>query len=335
MTGPMISVDQLSKDFTVEERGEGLGGALRTLFSRRHRVVHAVRELSFEIERGEIVGLIGSNGAGKSTTVKMLTGILRPSSGRAAVNGLEPHRHRKKLAARIGVVFGQRSQLWWDLPLVESFHLLRWIYGVPADRYRANLSWLVETLSMSPFLSTPVRKLSLGQRMRGDLAAALLHDPAVLFLDEPTIGLDVETRDVLLELIQQLNREQGVTVLLTTHDLINLEKISHRILVIEGGKLLFNDKLTQLKSLFGPLRRVVVQYRDTLDGSTIFLPGGSVTAAGQTLDIELDLRQMPLREMLAQLDALGEVVDVSISEPSIETIVKRFSAAPSVIGVTG
>jgi ABC-2 type transport system ATP-binding protein len=322
---PVILTEGLTKTFEIEERGEGLLGAIRTLIAPKQRLVHAVRDLSFEIARGEIVGLIGSNGAGKSTTVKLLTGILRPTGGRAVVDGLEPHRHRTTLAKRIGVMFGQRSQLWWDLPLIESFRLVRWIYGVPRDRYRANLAQIVELLDLGAFLDTPVRKLSLGQRTRGDLAATLLHEPALLFLDEPTIGLDVETRDALLDLLVKLNRERGVTVLLTTHDLLNLEKVSQRILVIERGTLLFNDRLTALKNLFGPLRRIVVQFGEPPRGPALSLPGAVIVERGQALDIEVDLRRVPVREVLTQLDAHGPVVDVSISEPSIETIVKRFS----------
>ena len=324
---PLISVEGLTKSFVLFERGEGLRGAFRTFFSRKTRLVHAVQDLSFAIEPGEIVGLIGSNGAGKSTTVKMLTGILHPTSGVARVDGRVPHRERKALARRIGVVFGQRSQLWWDLPLIESFRLLRWIYGVPRERHRRNLEQLVELLAMGDFLQTPVRSLSLGQRMRGDLAAALLHDPVLLFLDEPTIGLDVETRDALLDLILRLNRENGVTVLLTTHDLLNLERVSQRILVIERGRLVFNDRLAALKNLFGPLRRVVAQFNGPLDGRPTALTGASVSVRGQTAEIEVDLDRLPLREVLAGLDEWGEVVDVAISEPSIETVVKKLTHA--------
>jgi ABC-2 type transport system ATP-binding protein len=322
---PVITAAALAKSFALAERGDGVRGALRTFFSRQHRIVHAVADLSFEVQPGEIVGLIGSNGAGKSTTIKMLTGILHPTSGHALVDGLVPHRDRRALARRIGVVFGQRSQLWWDLPLVESFRLLRWIYGVPRDRFQANLVRLSDALGINDFLKTPVRNLSLGQRMRGDLAAALLHDPPLLFLDEPTIGLDVEVRDTLLELVQRLNRDQGVSVVLTTHDLLNLEKVSHRILVIERGRLIFDDTLGALKNLFGPLRRVVVQFRDPIEERTLLAPGIPVRIAGDSATFEIDLNKMPIRDLLTIIDRSGHVIDVSISEPSIETIVKKLT----------
>lgn len=320
----LVSARQLGRSFTLYDRGQGLRGAFRTLFSRERRAVNAVSNLTFDVSAGEIVGLIGSNGAGKSTTVKMLTGILHPTAGSVSVDGLVPHRDRRKLAKRIGVVFGQRTQLWWDLPLVESFRLLRWIYGVPALRHADNLSRLVSTLGLEACLNTPVRQLSLGQRMRGDLVAALLHDPVLLFLDEPTIGLDVDSRDVLLELIQQLNRDRGVTVLLTTHDLINLERISKRIMVIEQGRLIFDDQLAALKTQYGALRRVLVQFRDPID-APLEWPGASAIVKGQMAELHVDIQQLPMRDLLARIDAVGVVMDVSISEPSIETVVRTLS----------
>jgi ABC-2 type transport system ATP-binding protein len=322
---PLIRARDLGKSFTLYNRGQGLRGAFRTLFSRERRAVHAVRDLTFDVSAGEIVGLIGSNGAGKSTTVKMLTGILHPATGSVSVDGLVPHRDRRTLAKRIGVVFGQRSQLWWDLPLVESFRLLRWIYGVPGPRHADNLSRLVATLGLEGCLSTPVRQLSLGQRMRGDLVAALLHDPVLLFLDEPTIGLDVDSRDVLLELIQQLNHDRGVTVLLTTHDLLNLERISRRIMVIEEGRLIFDDQLAALKARYGALRRVLVQFRDPIDGVSLEWPGASAIVKGHTAELHVDIHRLPMRDLLARIDAVGIVMDVSISEPSIETVVRTLS----------
>jgi ABC-2 type transport system ATP-binding protein len=321
----LISARNLGRSFTLYDRGSGIRGAFRTLFSRQRRTVYAVRGLTFDVAAGEIVGLIGSNGAGKSTTVKMLTGILHPTAGAVTVDGLVPHRQRQTLARRIGVVFGQRTQLWWDLPLIESFRLLRWIYGVPRARHEENLSRLSTILGLSPFLDTPVRQLSLGQRMRGDLVAALLHDPVLLFLDEPTIGLDVDSRDILLELIQELNRERGVTVLLTTHDLINLERVSKRIMVIEQGRLIFDDRLPALKAQSGALRRVVVQFRDGLQVAPPEWTGVSATIKGHTAELEVDIQKLPMRELLARIDAIGEVIDVAISEPSIETVVKALS----------
>jgi len=234
----MIEVAELRRHFDVRRRR----GLLR---SERTRV-DAVDGVTFSVEAGELLGYVGPNGAGKSTTVKMLTGILVPSSGRVRVAGLDPARRRIQLARRIGVVFGQRVQLWWDLPLRDSFELLRHIYRVPAERYRANLDAFTELLELGPFLETPVRQLSLGQRMRGELTAAMLHDPEVVFLDEPTIGLDVVAKARVREFLAAANRERGVTVLLTTHDLADIERLCSRLLIIDYGRLIYDGAIEQL-----------------------------------------------------------------------------------------
>src|SRR5947209_11731048 len=236
----VIQVENLSKAFRIKQRRAGVVGALAALVAAPSETHWAVRGVSFTVEAGEIVGYIGPNGAGKSTTVKMLTGILVPTEGRLSILGLDPSTQRRQHAAHIGVVFGQRTQLWWDLPLEESFDLLRAIYRIPADRYRANLKRFRALLELDEFLRTPVRQLSLGQRMRGDLAAALLHDPPVVFLDEPTIGLDVVAKESIREFIQAINRERGVTILLTTHDLGDIEKLCPRLMIIDQGQILYN-----------------------------------------------------------------------------------------------
>src|SRR4051812_19780537 len=219
----------------------------RARFRRTRRNVEAVDGISFRVERGELLGYLGPNGAGKSTTVKMLTGILVPSDGHVRVAGLEPSRQRIQLARRIGAMFGQRVQLWWDLPLVESFELLRHIYRVPADRYRANLARFRDVLDLDPFLHTPDRQLSLGQRIRGELTAAMLHEPELLFLDEPTIGLDVVAKQRVRDFLVEINRERGVTVLLTTHDLGDIERLCERLLVIDQGSLIGDGGIGELK----------------------------------------------------------------------------------------
>src|SRR5881396_2619862 len=221
----IIEVHDLHKTFRVAKHHRGALGALRNLFDREYVEVRAVDGISFTIERGEMVGCLGPNGAGKSTTIKMLTGILVPSGGHLEVFGMVPHRRRKQVAQRIGVVFGQRTQLWWDLPLIDSLELLRYVYRVPAERYARNISRLRDLLDLDPFLRTPVRQLTLGQRMRGDLAAALLHDPEILYLDEPTIGLDVVAKARIRDFLLALNAERGVTVLLTTHDMDDVETL--------------------------------------------------------------------------------------------------------------
>ncbi|HET6318728.1 MAG TPA: ATP-binding cassette domain-containing protein, partial [Chloroflexota bacterium] len=235
----MIEVERLEKTFRIARGRSGLVGSIASLVVREYREVHAVRDVSFRIERGAMVGCVGPNGAGKSTTIKMLTGILVPSGGRVEVLGQVPYRRRKQLAQRIGVVFGQRTQLWWDLPLVDSLELLRYVYRVPPERYQRNLRRMRELLDLDPFLRTPVRQLSLGQRMRGDLAAALLHEPQILYLDEPTIGLDVVAKHRIRDFLKTMNREEGATVLLTTHDMADVEQLCSRLLIIDHGTLLY------------------------------------------------------------------------------------------------
>src|SRR5438128_6923690 len=232
-----VRVRGLEKVYRIAQHHRGVLGPLRNLVSRDYRVVRAVDDISFEVAAGEMVGCLGPNGAGKSTTIKMLTGILVPSGGEVQVLGMVPHRRRKQLAQRIGVVFGQRTQLWWDLPLIDSLELLRYVYRVPAERYAHNLRRLRDLLDLDSFLRTPVRQLSLGQRMRGDLAAALLHDPQILYLDEPTIGLDVVAKHRVRDFLREINRQDGVTVLLTTHDLSDAEHLCSSVLMIDHGTL--------------------------------------------------------------------------------------------------
>src|SRR5215207_1534690 len=243
----MIRVEELEKTFRVARARHGLLGAVRSIVDRQTREVRAVDNVSFVIQPGEMVACLGPNGAGKSTTIKMLTGILVPSGGHAEVFGLVPHRQRRTLAQRIGVVFGQRTQLWWDLPLSDSFALLRHIYRVPANRFARNLRVFRDILELDAFLETPVRQLSLGQRMRGDLAAALLHDPEVLFLDEPTIGLDVVAKHRIRHFLHTLNRERGVTVLLTTHDMTDVERLCSRLLIIDHGRMLYDGSVAEIR----------------------------------------------------------------------------------------
>src|ERR1700689_4241588 len=242
---PIIQTRDLRKVFRTVKRTPGALGALKTLFSSEREERVAVGGVTMALEPGELVGYIGPNGAGKSTTIKMLTGILVPTSGIVRVDGLVPYEQRKRNARNIGVVFGQRSQLYWDLPLIESFELLRAIYGVSAARYKANLDHFTETLDMGPFLRTPVRQLSLGQRMRGDFAAAMLHDPRVVFLDEPTIGLDVVAKEAIRTFISGVNRERGTTFILTTHDLADVERLCRRIVLIDDGTLIFDGEIEQ------------------------------------------------------------------------------------------
>jgi len=306
----MIEVERLSKRFVVREGR----------FRRRRRTVDAVSEISFGAERGELLGYLGPNGAGKSTTVKMLTGILVPSAGHVRVAGLEPSRQRIQLARRIGAMFGQRVQLWWDLPLADSFELLRHIYRVPADRYRESLARFREVLELDPFLQTPVRQLSLGQRIRGELTAAMLHGPELLFLDEPTIGLDVVAKQRVRDFLVELNRERGVTILLTTHDLGDIERLCSRLLVIDHGRLIWDGAIERLKERYGEERTLVVDLEE---------PGPPLEVEGARVE-RVDGPRQWLRfrgsaaELTARVAEHARLVDLQVAEPDIEEIVRRI-----------
>ncbi|KNZ70991.1 ABC transporter [Thermincola ferriacetica] len=248
---PIIETEKLTKEFKVFNRREGLLGAVYDLFSRRYHTVKAVHELDFTVEEGEMVGYIGANGAGKSTTIKMLTGILTPTSGKVMVNGYSPFKEREKCTRGIGVVFGQRSQLWWDIAVIESFKLLRRIYEVPEKAFRRRLADFTEILDLGPLLNLPVRKLSLGQRMRCELAAALLHNPPLLFLDEPTIGLDVLAKEKIRDFLKRINKEENTTILLTTHDLGDIEALCPRVAIIDHGRMIYDGTLESLLKRWG------------------------------------------------------------------------------------
>jgi viologen exporter family transport system ATP-binding protein len=320
----IIQARNLTKQFKIYDRKQGLLGAARTLFSTKHRVLRAVDGLSFDIEEGELVGFIGANGAGKSTTTKMLAGILHPTSGELHVLGNVPHRARKENARRIGVVFGHRSQLFWDLPLIETFNVLRWVYSLSAESYERQLTELTEHLDMSEFIRTPVRSLSLGQRSRGNIAASLLHEPDILFLDEPTIGLDVVTRDSVLDFVRHLNETRKVTVLLTTHDLINLEKVCRRMIVIDRGRTLFDGDREELMSLFGRAKYALIQFRENVEDLVLDPSLAILSREGHAIHLEFDPAQTPLRSILEKVEQSGTVIDVSVSNPSIESIVKKL-----------
>jgi ABC-2 type transport system ATP-binding protein len=325
----MIDVQDLVKTFWVAGRQRGALGALRGLVSRAGREVRAVDGISFRIAAGEMVGYIGPNGAGKSTTIKMLTGILVPTSGRVLVAGLSPARQRRTLAARIGVVFGQRTQLWWDLPLIESLELLRHVYRVPAERFTANFKRFRDVLALDDFLATPVRQLSLGQRMRGDLAAALLHDPDILYLDEPTIGLDVVAKLQIREFLLRINRERGVTVLLTTHDLSDIVQLCQRTMIIDRGRLLYDGPLAAIRERFGTERTLVVDLDDeeAATGPLVVPPAREVRAEGPRRWLRFRRDQVSAADLIAGVSARYRIRDLTIEEPEIEGIVRRIYEA--------
>jgi ABC-2 type transport system ATP-binding protein len=310
-----IEVKDVEKRFTQRVKR----GALR----RERRVVRAVDGVSFEIEHGSIVGYVGPNGAGKSTTVKMLTGILVPSAGKISVLGLTPARKRIQLARRIGVVFGQRVQLWWDLPLRDSFDLLRHIYRTPLERWRTNLDTFTELLELGPFLETPVRQLSLGQRMRGELTASMLHDPEILFLDEPTIGLDIVAKARVRDFLATVNRERGVTVLLTTHDLSDIERLCRRLLIIDHGRVIYDGALDRLIERYGEERTLIVDLEEPaepleIEGARVV----QVDGPRQWLRFRRDA--VSAAELTAAVAAQARLVDLAIDEPDIEDVVKRI-----------
>ena len=314
----MIEMQDLRKDFTVRVKK----GRLR----REKRVVPAVDGVDLSIARGEMVGYIGPNGAGKSTTLKMLTGILTPSGGRVSVCGLTPVPQRTRLARRIGVVFGQRSQLWWDLPLRDSFALLRHIYRVPAAEHETRLRRCRTMLDLDAFLDTPVRQLSLGQRMRGEITAALLHGPEVLFLDEPTIGLDVVSKQAVRSFLAELGRGGDVTLVLTTHDLADIERLCRRLVVIDHGRVVHDGTIEDLHARYGSRRRLIVD----LDGPLppgYALPGAPVTAVeADGHRVTFSLESIAAGAAVASLVSAAQIRDLSVVEPDIEDVVARLYA---------
>ncbi len=332
----VIEAEGLSKSFRIASRRSGLLGGLRSVVDPQVRTVEAVRGLTLSIERGEMIGLIGPNGAGKSTTIKMLTGILMPSAGRMLVAGLDPQQQRRELAGRIGVVFGQRSQLWWDLPLINSLRLLRHLYRVPEERHAANLAHLRVMLELDEFINTPVRQLSLGQRMRGDLAAALLHDPELLYLDEPTIGLDVVAKARIREFLHAINVERRVTVLLTTHDMDDIEILCRRMLIIDHGRKLYDGTVDDIRTRFGGERTLIAELNPAEfaalprneQGQPLLpeLPAGVRQAKAEVARIWLNFERdaIPAHELVAWLGARYRLRDVTFQEPEIEDIIRRI-----------
>ena len=319
---PHIVVHNLVKTFRVAERRPGTWGALVGLFRRRYRTVRALDGISFSVERGELVGYIGPNGAGKSTTVKVLAGILVPDSGRCEVLGRVPWEERVEHVRRIGVVFGQRTQLWWDLPVIESYDLLGEIYRVPRANYRRIRDELVEMMGVGPILDTPVRQLSLGQRMRCDLVAALLHSPSLLYLDEPTIGLDAVSKLALRDFIKRLNRERGVTVMLTTHDMDDIEALCSRVILINKGRILLDGTLDDLRSLVAAERRLIVDlaFGQEWEGEE---DTRLISRHGRRVQLAFDPERISAAELIARISSRYTIRDLTVDSPPIEEIVAK------------
>lgn len=319
----MIEVEHLCKTFTVSRRDAGIRQAVSALFRRETEKIRALDDVSFRIEAGEMVGYIGPNGAGKSSTIKVMSGILTPDSGICRINGLVPWKQRREHVSRIGVVFGQRSQLWWDIPVIDSFMLLRDIYRTPDAVFRKNLSQLTDMLSLQEILRTPARQLSLGQRMRCEIAASLLHEPAVLFLDEPTIGLDAASKLAVRDFICQLNREKGTTIILTTHDMQDIEALAGRIILIGKGKILMDGDIEDFRRQLSPVRTVTVSARKFAD---IALPDGVQLVqkqgeSGGRMVFTTDTEKVPVPQLIGMLSEKLEMYDLSVENISMDALV--------------
>jgi ABC-2 type transport system ATP-binding protein len=322
---PQILVENLTKTFRVARRRAGLWGAVAGLVHRTYHDIPALAGIDFTIEESELVGYIGPNGAGKSTTVKILSGILVPTAGRCEVNGVVPWKHRLQHVQNIGVVFGQRTQLWWDLPVIESFEVLRAIYRIPAAVFRKNSARLIELLQLQEFLDTPVRQLSLGQRMRSDLAAALLHGPRLLFLDEPTIGLDAVSKLAVRDFIKMLNRDDGVTVILTTHDMDDIEALCQRVLVIGRGKIVSDGSLAALRATVSHERRLIV---DLVNAQEVIAEPTAriVERRGRRVELAFDPREVSPAQLIARIAAHHAIQDLFVEHPPIERIIADLYA---------
>ena len=320
-----IELEQVCKSFTLRKRQKGWLGAVRGAFTRDTQTIRAVGNVSFTVDEGELVGYIGPNGAGKSTTIKMMSGILTPDSGRVSVMGRVPWRERVRHVASIGVVFSQRSQLWWDTPVIDSFELLRDIYRVSPTDYRRRLDDLTALLDATSLLNTPVRQLSLGQRMKCEFIGALLHGPRILFLDEPTIGLDAVTKLALRDFLIDLNRREGVTMLLTTHDMDDVEALCRRVMVIGKGRLLFSGGMDALRARYAPHR--IIRARLAEDRAQLELIGAqSVTLNGRDALITFLPEKMPAEQMIARLAAACPLADLTVEAPDIDHLVAEMYA---------
>lgn len=328
----MIYVENLRKEFKKTIKDPGIKGSIKSFFKPKKEIVEAVKDISFDVNKGEILGFIGPNGAGKSTVIKMLTGILTPTSGTCTINGKNPQKDRKQYVKEIGVVFGQRTQLWWDLPLSETYTVLKEIYEVEDSKFKKRMDFLNEVLELDSFINSPVRTLSLGQRMRADIAASLLHSPKVLFLDEPTIGLDVVVKDNIRKAIAKINEEENTTVVLTTHDLADIEQLSKRIVMIDNGNKVFDGKISELKEKYGQMRELafvsseenvlgILNYAEkfNLSDDDLF-----VESDGLSCKVRFNSAFVPVGDMLSYtLDKIN-VKDINVKDADIEEIIRRL-----------
>ncbi len=332
----MIEVDKVSKEFTKVIREPGLKGMVKTLFSAKKEKIKAVDDISFKINDGEIVGYIGANGAGKSTTIKMMTGILTPSSGKILINGVEPYsyKNRNKVLKDIGVVFGQRTQLWWDLPLIESFLLYKEIYQVSDEDYKERLAYLSKLLDLDKIMNSQVRTLSLGQRMRADLGAALIYNPKILFLDEPTIGLDVLVKEKITTAIKEINAKYKTTIILTTHDMSDIKKLCSRVIIIDEGHILYDGSIEKIKDRFGDIRHIFFLTDSVLDKEKMNEKFNNLLSFDKDeqgyMEVTYDADKIPSKDVLTYLLSNLNIQDLKISENSLTKVVKKIYETKSI-----
>jgi ABC-2 type transport system ATP-binding protein len=333
----LIEVSDLVKEYKINVRHKGLIGSIRSLLIPEYKHKRAVDGINFSIEKGQTVGFIGPNGAGKSSTVKMLTGILVPTSGSISIGGLSPYKDRKKNASKMGVVFGQRTQLWWDLPVGDTYDLLKYVYKIPDAVYKSNLAMFSEMLGLHEFIKQPVRQLSLGQKMRADIAAALLHDPEIIFFDEPTIGLDVIAKEKIREFIKVVHKEKGTTMLFTTHDMVDIEKTCERMIIIDHGKKIYDGSVEDIKNDYGRDRILAVEFSQNY--ANIFVPGVELIEEKDNKKwFRFSKDEVQVSQLIGKLSQQYGIVDLTVQEPEIEGIIRQIyqggiSLGQSVSGV--
>ncbi len=319
----MITVEHLIKEFKIPIQKKGRFSVFKNLLPGEYKIKRAVDDISFTMEKGDIVGYIGKNGAGKSTTIKMLSGILQPTHGKIIVNGIEPSKDRIENARQIGVVFGQKTQLWWDIPLIESYRLLKEIYRIDDSKFQKNLDTYVSLLGLEDILEKPVRQMSLGQRVKSDIAAALLHDPSVLFLDEPTIGVDIISKKYLYDFILQINKEKQTTIILTTHDMADIEKLCSHLIIIDEGKLMYQGTIQEIKQNFGTTRYLLVKFDSYV--SDFPVPGAELIKSEENTKMySFNRFKVSTSELITFIDQKHPVADLQIIETDIESIVRKL-----------
>ncbi len=319
---PFIMVKHINKTFKVPIKASGIIGTIKSFFNRKYKYIKAINDISFSIKKGEIVGYIGPNGAGKSTTIKILSGILVPDSGEVKIDRLIPYKDRKKYVQEIGVVFGQRSQLWWDIPAIDSFNLLKEIYKIPDNEYQKTKDELIELLNLKDILNIPVRQLSLGNRMKCEIAASLLHKPKILFLDEPTIGLDAVSKKIVREFIKKINKQNNVTVILTTHDMADIEALAKRIILIGKGQILYDGSLSKLKKQYDYLRKITVITKDKVHLQKPYIVEEKTFEEG--IEFVIDIRKIEINEFIKLISSKMSIIDIDVDSGNIDELIVKL-----------